>query len=523
MGSSVDGEAMRLRHRVQELEAAIGVLQESESRLRTALGALPFSVALVDKNGRITDGNRGPNGLPLAECLGKPLVSLLSNGHDEALQQALDRAMTFRRALWHEAACAGLDPGVERQIFEHAIAPVVEEDEVIALVVASRDVTHHRRIDQHLAHGQRMDAIARLADGVAREFSELVLTFSTHTNLAIDGLAADDPRRKQIVHLQDASRRAAELARQLRAIGASRTARVEQVDLNEVVDRFVSLVRRAMPEGVELDFIPGHELGTITADPTLLEQVLLNLSINARDAMPFGGRITIETENVLINGKYQESHPWATPGRYVLLTVSDEGRGMPLEVRERAFEPFFTTKAPGLGAGLGLAMVYGVVQLHRGMIHLYSEQEKGTTLKIYLPAVSRRAGAVGPKLDGAVNGGSETILVAEDQEDVRRMVTRLLSRVGYRVIAARNGAEAVQLFSDHVEDISLVLMDVVMPGLGGREASERIRLLDPDARILFTSGSTERVLSQGGELSPLLEKPYEPDRLLRMVRRLLDE
>jgi two-component system, cell cycle sensor histidine kinase and response regulator CckA len=523
MGSSVEGEATRLRHRVQELEASIGVLQESESRLRTVLQALPFSVALVDKAGRITDGNRGPYGLPLEECLGKPLWSLLPSGEGGRLREALDRATTLRRALWHEAPRSGLEAGGEQQIFEHGIGPVVEEDQVTALVVASREVTHHRRIAQYLAHGERMDAIGRLADGVAREFNELVLTLTTQANLAMDGLAADDPRKEQILRLQEASRRAAELARGLRAIGASRTARVEQLDLNEVVDRFVSLVRRAMPDGVELDFIPGHQLGTITADPELLEQLLLNLSINARDAMPRGGRITIETENVLINGKYQESHPWAKPGRYVLLTVSDEGLGMLEEVRERAFEPFFTTKAPGRGAGLGLATVYGIVQLHRGMIHLYSELEKGTTLKIYLPAVSRRADSVGPKLEGAVTGGSETILVAEDQDDVRRLVTRLLSRVGYQVIGARNGAEAVQLFSDHVGEVSLVLMDVMMPTLGGREASERIRLLDPDARILFTSGSTERVLSRGGELSPLLEKPYEPDRLLRMVRRMLDE
>jgi CheY-like chemotaxis protein len=359
---------------------------------------------------------------------------------------------------------------------------------------------------------------------VAQELNELVLAFSTHGNLAAEGLAPDDPRYEQLLRVQDASRRAAELARRMRAIGSSRIARLELVDLNDVVERFVALVRRALPVHVELDFIPGHQLGTITGDPALLEQVLLNLSINSRDAMPRGGRITIETENVLVNGKYQESHPWAKPGRYVLLTVSDDGAGMPPDVRDHAFEPFFSTKAPGRGNGLGLATVYGIVQLHRGMVHLYTEVDKGTTFKIYLPAVSRRADSVGSKLGGAVSGGTETILVAEDQEEVRNLVARILSRVGYHVLAARDGADAVRLYEDHSKDVALVLMDVAMPNLGGREASVKIRELCPDARILFTSGSTERVLSAAGaDLSPLLEKPYEPDRLLRMIRRMLDE
>jgi two-component system cell cycle sensor histidine kinase/response regulator CckA len=517
MGSSVDGEAERLRQRIQELEASQGVLRGSESRLRAVLDALPVAVAVLDRDGLITYGNRGPHGLPLEECIGKPLEALLPAPESGELRELIDRAATLRSALWGDVQRAGTDDA-RASVFEYGIGHLVD-----GFVMTCRDVTHQRRIEQHVAHGLRMDAIGRLAGGLAQDFNEVVLELSTQSNLALEGLAADDPRRPQLVRLQETGRRAADLARRLRAIGASRIARVEQVDLNEIVEQFVSLVRRAMPDDVDLDFIPGHQLGTITADPALLEQVLLNLCINARDAMPRGGRITVETENVLINGNYQETHPWAKAGRYVLLTVSDQGLGMPSDVRDRAFEPFFTTKAPRRGAGLGLATVYGIVQLHSGMIHLYSELQKGTTLKIYLPAVSRRADSVGPKIDGAVSGGTETILVAEDQDDVRRLVIRLLSRVGYHVITARNGLEAVQLFSDHVDDIALVLMDVVMPELGGREASERIRLLDPDVRILFTSGSTERVLAQGGELSPVLEKPYEPDRLLRMVRRMLDE
>ncbi|HVU02125.1 MAG TPA: ATP-binding protein [Polyangiaceae bacterium] len=511
-----------LQERVQELESSLAALREEEQRLRSVLSALPFDVSVVDGGGRIQFGNRGLFGLTESDCVGRSISELSSGRTDGAPREALDRAQSLGQPVWLESDRADHPAGERPQVVEFGVAPLGSGAEPSRLVVTCRDVTQRRRVEQHLAHGRRMDAVGRLADGVAQELNELVLVFSTHGNLAAEGLDAEDPRREQLLRIQEASRRAAELARRLRAIGASRIARLEQVDLNDVVERFVALVRRALPRAVELDFIPGHQLGTVTADPSLLEQVLLNLCINSRDAMPRGGRIIVETENVLVNGKYQESHPWAKPGRYVLLTVSDDGVGMPAEVRDHAFEPFFTTKAPGRGAGLGLATVYGIVQLHGGMIHLYSEVEKGTTFKIYLPAVSRRADSVGTKLEGAVTGGTETILVAEDRDDVRNLVAKLLGRVGYRVLLARDGLDAVRVYGENVQEIALVLMDVAMPNLDGREAAERIRALNPDARILFTSGSTERSLA-AAELLPLVEKPYEPDAFLRLVRKLLDD
>jgi two-component system cell cycle sensor histidine kinase/response regulator CckA len=513
-------ELQHLHQRIEELQSALGESRHAEATLRTLIDGAPTALAWLDADGKVLFANRGLYERPLADCLGKPITEFLPEHERAPLDEALRRAAEGRSVL-HDASCA---PRRGRsQVFEHCIGRVEEGDQLTGFIVTSREVTEQRRIERHMAHGHRMDALGRFADGLAEEFAELVLSLSTHADLAMEGLSFEDPRRDHLARLQETSRRAAEMARRLRAIGASRSARVELLEVNEVVERFVGLVRRAMPQDVDLDFIPGHQLASIAADPALLDQVLLNLCINARDALPRGGRITIETENVLVNGKYRESHPWATPGRYVLLTVADDGVGMPEEVRDRAFEPFFTTKAPLNGAGLGLAIVYAIVQLHRGMVHLYSEIGHGTTLRVYLPAASRRADVVGSKIAGAVMGGNEVILVAEDQEDLRRLVSKLLERAGYGVLVASDGAEAVELFSRHREQIALVLLDVAMPNLGGREAAERIRSMDPNARILFASGSTERLLSTGGEISPLLEKPYEPDLLLRTVRRILDD
>jgi CheY-like chemotaxis protein len=238
--------------------------------------------------------------------------------------------------------------------------------------------------------------------------------------------------------------------------------------------------------------------------------------------MPEGGRITIETENVLVNGEYTRTHPWARPGRYVILTVTDTGVGMDAEIRKHLFEPFFTTKEQGKGTGLGLATVYGIVQQHQGLLHVYSEVGKGSTFKVYLPVVERLAAEVGSKVDTAVPGGNETILVAEDEELVRAVVVRILSNAGYEVLVATNGLDAVRLFKQQAERIPLVILDVIMPKLNGPEAAALIRGARQDVRVLFTSGYTDAALSESDKLDLLLPKPFEPDKLLRTVRDLLD-
>jgi len=261
----------------------------------------------------------------------------------------------------------------------------------------------------------------------------------------------------------------------------------------------------------------------VSADEVQIDQILLNLCLNARDAMPHGGRITLETEQVVINGEYVRAHPWAKPGRYVLLSVTDTGTGIAPELIDRVFEPFFTTKPEGQGSGLGLAIVYGVVRQHDGMVHCYSEPGVGTAFKVYLPILEREADEVGSKIAGAVPGGTERVLVADDHPGARRVMVDLLARAGYTVVAVEDGAQAVEAAGREAFD--LVILDAVMPRLGGAEARVRIRELRPGARFLFASGYGADALSEqltAEDAREVLAKPTDPDSFLRAVRRALD-
>ena len=267
-------------------------------------------------------------------------------------------------------------------------------------------------------------------------------------------------------------------------------------------------------------------MGIVHADAGQMEQVLLNLCINARDAMPEGGAITIETENVVMDKAYCDAHGWASPGRYVLLSVTDTGCGMDAQTQARIFEPFFTTKDVGTGTGLGLATVYGIVRQHQGMIQVYSEVGKGATFKVYLSSVERKASTVGSKVIGPAKGGDETILVAEDDETVRTLVTRVLKDAGYTVLLAANGKEALDVFEKYAGDIDLFLLDVVMPKMSGKALYDVLHQQHPHLRFLFSSGYSTNAIHTGFVLQEgveLLQKPYAPNALLRKVRKVLDQ
>lgn len=297
----------------------------------------------------------------------------------------------------------------------------------------------------------------------------------------------------------------------------------QSADINAIISDFLQLLERVIPAHIQTDFVGGAALPRLRVDRHQLEQVLMNLALNARDAMPNGGRLAIETQQVVINGDYRRAHPWAKPGRYVLLSVTDSGTGMSAEVRDRVFEPFFTTKPQGQGTGLGMAVTWGIVQQHDGMIHCYSEIGVGTAFKIYLPAGDISASDVGSKITGAVPRGSERVLLADDQPHVLSALARVLSGAGYVVTPVSNGQDAVIAASG--ENFSLHILDSVMPLLNGREAFERIRAQRPEAKFLFTTG-------YGGDTLPdsfleehgleVVQKPFDPDTLLRIVRAKLD-
>jgi PAS domain S-box-containing protein len=399
------------------------------------------------------------------------------------------------------------------------VDPITEDVYAVA-----RDVTDHRATEAQLRHAQKMEAVGKLAGGIAHDFNNLLFAILANTGLAQDFTSGAPEIAEHLAEIEAAAQRAADLTKQLLAFSRRQPLRPMPVDLNERVRGLMKMLRRLLPESISIDLIPGHALPSVNADPGQLEQVIVNLCVNARDAMERGGKLTIETENVLINARYCESHPWAKPGRYVLLSVTDTGVGMTAEVRERAFEPFFTTKGAHQGTGLGLSTVYGIVQQHDGMVHLYSEPGAGTTFKVYLPVHSRLAQNVGNKLEPLPPRGQETILLAEDEDQVRGAVVQILQRAGYRTLAAANGLDAIALLREATEPIHLVLLDVVMPGLGGPETWEQLRELRPDLRVVFSSGYADdryRQLLPTGAV--LLEKPFRAEDLLHRVRKTLDE
>ena len=300
---------------------------------------------------------------------------------------------------------------------------------------------------------------------------------------------------------------------------------MQDVNLNGLVTALMNMIRRVIGEHITLNILAGHDLGTIHADRGQIEQILTNLCVNARDAMPDGGTITIGTENVLIDASFCETHAWAEPGRFVLLSVTDIGCGMEDEVIGQVFDPFFTTKSVGEGTGLGLSTVYGFVKQHRGMIHIYSEVNAGSTFKIYLPLVERSATSVADKIEGPVPGGTETILLAEDEEIVRNLTKIVLQRAGYTVLAACDGEDALRLLEEHEGEINLVILYVVMPKLGGRAVHERLSKTRPNLRFLFASGYSMNAIHTNFVLDDglaFIQKPYPRTVLLRRIRKVLD-
>ncbi len=381
------------------------------------------------------------------------------------------------------------------------------------------------QLELQLRQAQKLEAVGTLAGGIAHDFNNLLQVINGYTDMVIEELGFKHASTSSLIEVAKAGRRAASLVGQLLAFSRRQLLRPENLDLNEVITHLLKMLERLIGEHIRLDFVPGHRLGTVYADRGMVEQILVNLCVNARDAMPDGGTLTIETENVWINGSYRETHPWALPGRYILVSVTDTGCGMDKTTQERIFEPFFTTKEQGQGTGLGLATVYGIVKQHQGLIHVYSEPGKGSTFKVYLAAVERLACDVGSKIEPAAVGGSETILLAEDEEMVRNLAARILERAGYKILTAQNGEEAWKLFQMKAEEIDLLFLDVVMPGLGGKIVYERAQALKSTIPVLFASGYTENAVHTNFVLEKgfkLIQKPFSSEELLRSVREALN-
>jgi CheY-like chemotaxis protein len=368
-----------------------------------------------------------------------------------------------------------------------------------------------------------MDAIGQLAGGVAHDFNNLLSIILSYTSMLLADLPENDPMRTDLEQIRAAGERASQLTRQLLAFGRKQMLKPQVLDLGQVVHGMEKMLRRLLGEDIELSLHGSRSLGKVLADASQMEQVIMNLAVNARDAMPRGGKLNIETSNVEIDPSYCESYQDLEPGAYVMLAISDNGAGMDPATRERAFEPFFTTKEKG--TGLGLATVFGIVKQSRGHIWVYSEQGRGTTFKIFLPRTDEVAAAQPKPVSPVTLHGAETVLVVEDEDQVRAVTCAILRRQGYNVLEAQNGGEAFLICEKYPGTIHLVVTDVVMPRMSGRELVERIQPMRPAMRVLYVSGYTQSAIVHHGVLDAgiqFLQKPITPDALCMKVREVLD-
>ncbi len=411
--------------------------------------------------------------------------------------------------------------------FELRLMPVPEGVCVLSLDVTEtkRNAAALARTEEQLRHAQKMDAVGRLAAGVAHDFNNLLSVVMSYAGLLLMDIPSDDPMHSDVEEINKASERAAELTRQLLIFSRQQVMEPRIVNLNEIITGMEKMLSRLLREDIEVKTALAGDLGKIKADPSQLEQVLMNLVVNARDAMPQGGTLTLETHNTELEENDVLEHLGIPPGPCILLAVSDTGTGMDKETRGRIFEPFFTTKEKGKGTGLGLSTVFGIVRQSGGYIWVYSEPGKGSTFKIYLPRTDETEKKRKAPAPVDTMRGTETVLLVEDEDQLRRVTGDILRRYGYHVLEAPNGAEALSLCEQHEDPIHLLLTDVVMPHISGPQLATLLLPRRTDLRVLYMSGYTEEAIVHHGVLSPgisLLQKPLTPQRLLQRVRQVLD-
>ncbi len=477
--------------------------------------------------GRITTWNPGAEkmyGYSATEIVGRSARRLLP---PEAADEVTENVRRAREGVSTTYETVRLRKDGKRIDVAMTVSPIRDHDgAVVGVSTIARDITERHRLQEQLHHSQKMEAVGRLAGGVAHDFNNLLSVIVGYTYLIQSNSDGNDSLRNSADQIMNAAKRASGLTRQLLAFSRRQVLRPEIVDLNSVVGALSEMLPRLVGEDVDVRIVKAPDLPPVKADPSQLEQVIMNLVVNARDAMPNGGKMTIETAHVAFDTDEARHHS-VEPGDYVLLAVSDTGLGMDEETRTRIFEPFFTTKEAGKGTGLGLATVYGIVSQSSGYIWVYSEPGHGTIFKIYLPATTEAAGRTlisrHPELAIC---GTETILLVEDEDGVRELLARVLRDKGYKVVAAANGPEALRLAASHEGGIDLLLTDVIMPEMRGHHLAAELTQRHPDTLVIYMSGYTDNALVHAGSLpegTTFLQKPFTPDVVLRRVREVLDQ
>jgi len=499
-------------------------IRESEARLRVLVEQLPAVLWTVGKDLRFTSAlgaGLARLGLKPNQIVGVSLMDYFETNDQTFLPIAAHRRATKGEPVTFHVEWKGGS-------YTCHVEPLrTAEGELQGAICMALDITDRKQLEEQLRQAQKMEAVGRLAGGIAHDFNNLLMVIQGYADLMTERLAEGDPLRRNAEQIQTASQRATSLTRQLLAFSRKQMLAPKVLNVQSVVVEMEKILRRLIGEDIQLETSSAPDLGLIKADRSQIEQVILNLAVNARDAMPEGGRLTIETANVELDKA--AAHPPAvlSPGKYVMLAVTDNGCGMDAETQAHIFEPFFTTKEKGKGTGLGLATVYGIVKQSGGYVWVYSEPGRGTSFKVYLPRIEDEPTARGR--DGKSDArelprGSETVLLVEDEKGVRELAREYLELTGYTVIAAEDGHTALELAAMHVGPIQLLMTDVVMPGISGRELAGRVKTLRPEIKVLFMSGYTDQAVVHHGILdtdAALLQKPFTMAALAAKLREIL--
>ena len=528
-----DGRPARMVGSMIDMTARIEAAEANRFQARL-LDIVEQAVIATDLEGRVTYWNAHAGrlyGWTAEEAVGRPILNLTVT--PEGATQAAELLHRITRGeSWSGEMQVRRKDGCTFTALVTDAAIFDADGRPAGMVRVSVDATDRRQLEEQLRQSQKMEAVGRLAGGVAHDFNNLLTVIKASTELLLEDTDVSDPRREDVRHIADASERAAGLTRQLLAFSRKQILRPSVIYLNTAVTNLLPMLARLLGEDLRIETRLFPALGSILADVGQVEQVLVNLAVNARDAMPSGGRLVIETAEVVLDAPYaadyaQQEHEDIIPGQYVVLGVSDSGTGMSPEVRARAFEPFFTTKDAGRGTGLGLATVYGIVKQSGGHIRVFSEPGQGAVFTLYFPRLD--ASAVPPIAhtdEEPPVRGTETILLVEDQRDLRSLASRILERQGYTVLQSENGAEALSLAAGYAGEIHLVLTDVVMPHMSGRAMVEQLRAVRPSATVVYMSGYTDDDVLRRGIMEPgsrFMPKPFAPAELLRLIRDVLDQ
>lgn len=523
--------AMQMEALARKLDKKVRELEQERESLRQAMEFLPIPISLSDAQGMISYIN---NAFSNHYGYTKEDIPSLATWalHAFPVSGYRDESM----ALWNADIAQAARTGTTTQVREYRVAckggetrqvEIVTRPVVDLYVTAFNDITERLTLENQLHQAQKMEAIGQLASGVAHDFNNILTAIIGYSSLMQMTMESDNPHRGDVQQILNAAKRATMLTQSLLTFSRKQVVKLERVDLGEVVANFEKFLLRLIREDIELKIKLADQKLPMIADHGQIEQLLMNLVTNAGDAMPRGGRITIETGTVMINQQFIKAHGFGLPGEYAVLMVTDTGEGIPEILNNKIFEPFFTTKEQGKGTGLGLSMVYGIVQKHNGFIKVYSEPETGSTFKIYLPlaGLTSETKIKGVETQPAIQGGNETILIAEDDDSIRQLGITILNNYGYRVVEATDGHDAVAKFMENRNDIALVVLDRIMPKMNGKEAWQQIKALKPEIKAIFLSGYAEDIFTSEGTQNEgvvFIQKPASPQELLQKIRELLD-